>query len=98
DQWMRNYKSWQNFVMLAYDERMKELIQTIDQITFNQLDQRLLEYLNKRAALHPERIVQATHQEIATDMHASREAVSRLLKKLEKQDRLTLERNQIILR
>ncbi|MFK8163771.1 MAG: Crp/Fnr family transcriptional regulator [Lewinella sp.] len=98
DQWMMNYKSWKNFVMTAYGQRMNELIKTIDQITFHQLDKRLLDYINKRAAIHEDKTINTTHQEIAHDLHVSREAVSRLLKNLERQGKLQLGRNQIILK
>jgi CRP/FNR family transcriptional regulator len=95
DQWMMSYKSWKNFVMTAYDQRMTELIKTIDQITFHQLDKRLLDYVSKRAAIHQGQTIHTTHQEIAHDLHVSREAVSRLLKSLERQGKLQLGRNQI---
>jgi len=95
DQWMMSYKSWKNFVMTAYDQRMTELIKTIDQITFHQLDKRLLDYVSKRAAIHQDQTIHTTHQEIAHDLHVSREAVSRLLKSLERQGKLQLGRNQI---
>ncbi len=95
DQWMMRYKSWKNYVMLAYDRRMNELIKTIDQVTFNALHERLLEYINKRAAIHPNRTISTTHQQIADDLHASREAVSRLLKGLERKGVIRLGRNLI---
>lgn len=98
DIWMMRYKSWKNFVMKAYDQRMNELIATIDQVTFQQLDQRLLEYLQRRAALRDDRTILTTHQEIAEDLHVSREAVSRLLKTLEKRGGIELGRNRIRLR
>ena len=95
DDWMRRYTSWRNFVMLSYDNRMKELIKTIDNITFKELDERLLQYLQQRSEAINSKILLTTHQEIAHDLHASREAISRLLKALEKQGRVALSRNKI---
>lgn len=95
DEWMMRYKSWKNFVMKAYDQRMAELIATIDQVTFNQLDDRLLEYIVKRAAIREDKTINTTHQTIANDLNASREAVSRLLKSLEKRGIIGLSRNRI---
>ena len=40
-------------------------------------------------------MINATHQEIAYDLNASREAVSRLLKQLENDGRVKLGRNKI---
>lgn len=97
DQWMMTYKSWKNFVISAYDQRLNELIRTIDQITFHQLDKRLMDYVYKRAAIHQDQTINTTHQQIADDLNVSREAVSRLLKNLERQGKLKLGRNQIVL-
>lgn len=95
DQWMMNYKSWKNFVMLAYDQRMNELIRTVDQVTFHALDERLLEYISKRAAIRDDRTISTTHQQIADDLHVSREAVSRLLKGFERKGVIQLGRNMV---
>lgn len=95
NQWMMNYKSWNNFVMQAYDQRMNELIKTIDQVTFHALDERLHDYLSKRARIHDDRTIQTTHQKIADDLNVSREAVSRLLKGFEKKGMVKLGRNTV---
>ncbi len=95
DEWMMRYKSWKNFVMQAYDQRMNELIKTIDQVAFHQLDERLFDYVRKKAAIRDDRTIHSTHQEIADDLHVSREAVSRLLKTLENRGVVELGRNRI---
>lgn len=95
DEWMSRYQSWKNFVMNSYDNRLLELIQTIDSIAFQHMDERLLEYLEKKAQAQHSQSIEATHQEIAYDLNASREAVSRLLKQLERDGRVKLGRNKI---
>lgn len=96
DEWMSKYQSWKNFVMRSYDRRMVELVRTIDDIAFKKMDERLLQYLEKKASLNRSKEISATHQEIAYDLNASREAVSRLLKQLEKEGRVKLGRNKIL--
>lgn len=98
DTWMTKYQSWKNFVMLSYDNRMYELVQTIDSIAFKKMDERLLEYLNKKTEALGTHVINTTHQEIAYDLNASREAISRLLKQLEKEGHLQLGRNRIEMR
>lgn len=95
DEWMTRYPSWKNFVMTSYDNRMLELVRTIDSIAFKRMDERLVDYLEKKAEANQSRTLQATHQEIAYDLNASREAVSRLLKQLEKDGVVQLGRNRI---
>jgi len=95
DEWMLQYRTWKNFVMMAYDNRMLEFINTIDSIAFKNMDERLWEYLLQRAEVLKTDVLQTTHAEIANDLNASREAVSRLLKQLENLGRIQLGRNKI---
>ncbi len=95
DEWISKYQSWKNFVMLSYDNRMLELVKTLDYIAFKKLDERLIDYLVKKSNAINSRVINVTHQEIADDLNASREAISRLLKQLEKMGRVELGRNQV---
>ncbi len=95
DEWMSKYQSWKNFVMRTYDSRMIELVKTIDSIAFKKMDERLLQYLENKSKTHQSKILSSTHQEIAYDLNASREAISRLLKQLEKEKIVRLGRNKI---
>jgi CRP/FNR family transcriptional regulator len=81
--------------MKSYELRMQELLKTIDSIAFQKMDERLLDYLQNKAQKLNSKILLTTHQEIAYDLNASREAVSRLLKQLEKERRVILGRNKI---
>ena len=95
DIWMSKYQNWKNFVMRSYDDRFDELLKTIDSIAFQKMDERLLDYLHKKAVVTNSSIFNITHQDIAYDLNASREAISRLLKQLEKNGEVKLGRNQI---
>lgn len=95
DEWMSRYPSWKNFVMTSYDNRMLELVRTIDNIAFKKMDERLMDYLEQKAEANSNRTLNATHQEIAYDLNASREAISRLLKQLERNGVVELGRNRI---
>lgn len=95
DDWMTRYQSWKNFVMLSYDNRMLEMVKTIDSIAFQKMDERLLQYLHRKSEVTNSKELNATHQEIAYDLNASREAISRLLKQLEKEGYVKLGRNKI---
>lgn len=95
DEWMSKYASWRNWVMKSYELRMQELLKTIDSIAFQKMDERLLAYLQNKAEKLHSKILNTTHQEIAYDLNASREAVSRLLKQLENDRYVVLGRNKI---
>lgn len=95
DQWMSKFQSWKNFILLSYDDKMYTLIKSIDEIAFKKMDERLISYLEKTVKATNSEVIHITHQEIALDLNASREAISRLLKRLEKEGILELGRNQI---
>lgn len=93
-EWMGVFENWNNFVSATYFSRFDELLNTIDNIAFQQMDARLLSYLKKQAALTGNEI-KLTHSEIANDLNSSREVVSRLLKKLEAKGKVVMHRSAI---
>lgn len=93
--WTSKYKSWRNFVFESYHTRLNEMLHTIDSIAFNNMDQRLLEYLKNKSRINEDNSIRNTHQEIAGELHSSRVVISRLLKKLEKLGKIELHRNYI---
>lgn len=95
EEWTSKYKSWRNFVFEAYHARLSEMLDTIDAIAFLNMDQRLMKYLRDRAKINGHDEIQSTHQQIAYDLHTSRVVISRLLKKLEIEGKISLQRNQI---
>lgn len=94
DEWMTKYKSWNNFVLSSYRQRFEELLITLDHVAFRNMDERLEFYL-KRQAEKLGNNLQLTHQQIAEDLNSSREVISRLLKNMEKNKRLVLNRSSI---
>ncbi|SHE96031.1 CRP/FNR family transcriptional regulator, anaerobic regulatory protein [Mariniphaga anaerophila] len=95
DKWMCEYPSWRQFVMQTFQSRFRELIETIDSIAFLRLDERLVKFFTDRYQKLGNPTFFGTHQELAIQLNTSREVVSRLLKKLEKDGKIELSRNFI---
>jgi CRP/FNR family transcriptional regulator, anaerobic regulatory protein len=96
EEWICKYPSWRNFVFNTYQKRFEDMLKTIDCIAFNKLDQRLMSLIKKKIELTGgKRILYSTHEELAHELATSREVVSRLLKQLEKIDKVKLSRNKI---
>lgn len=95
EQWMKKYHSWRNFILESYQSRLKEMLETIDSIAFMKMDERLLKHLRDKAMVTNDDVIQTTHQEIAQDLHTSRVVISRLLKTLENDGKIALQRNSI---
>ncbi|WP_397363033.1 Crp/Fnr family transcriptional regulator [Olleya sp. R77988] len=95
EEWLGKYKTWQQFVLQSYHNRMTELLEAIDTIAFLKMDERLFKYLKDKAMVNHNEVIHVTHQEIARDLHTSRVVISRLLKTLEIDGKIELHRNNI---
>jgi|SRR5690606_11521729 len=93
--WMGKYKSWRAFVFQSYNNRFNEMLATIDNIAFMNMDERLYSYLLEKSKINNSRTITKTHQEIAYELNSSRVVISRLLKALENDGKIRLNRNNI---
>ncbi|MFY0625246.1 MAG: Crp/Fnr family transcriptional regulator [Reichenbachiella sp.] len=94
DLWMK-YSSWRQFIFNSYNERIEEMLAALDSVAFLKLDERLMNYLLDIKQNTGSFEISKTHQEIATDLSTSRVVISRLLKKLQDEDRIEVHRNKI---
>ena len=92
--WMNSYKSWRTFVMKLYYSRLDSLLNLVDSIAFKQTDSRLYNKL-KELQLRYGNEIKITHQQLANEIGTAREVISRLLKQLEKDGSLLLDRGII---
>ena len=95
DEWLVKYPSWRRFIFDSYNNRMEEMLGAIDNLAFNDMNQRLKKYLLDVASINKGNVINKTHQEIAYELNSSRVVISRLLKALEKEGFLQLNRNVI---
>ena len=94
EDWFR-FPEWKAYISNNYNNRFAELMQVIDLITFQNMDMQLLHYLQERSKALNTRVLDITHQEIADELHAHREAISRLLRIMEQKKLVKLGRNSI---
>ena len=87
DEWLSKFKSWHYFVIKTYRTRFEELLKTVNEVAFKNMDERLAFYLKQQVEKFGTTL-KLTHQEIATDLNSSREVISRLMKKMEENGRL----------
>ena len=95
EEWLGKYKSWRTYVFNSYNNRLKEMLSAIDHLAFMNMNERLLAYMYEKAKINKTDSIQSTHQEIADDLHTSRVVVSRLLKALENEGKIVLNRGSI---
>ena len=95
DIWITKYGTWKSFIMRSIRSRFLEMINTMDEVAFQKLDERLIAYLGKKSRLTGSNLLNVSHQQIADEMATSRVVISRLLKALEDEKKVLLFRNQI---
>lgn len=95
DNWMAKYRSFRKFIFDSYHDRFDEMLNTVDSIAFMNMDERLMKYLLDKKQSSGSFVINKTHEQIAQELNTSRVVVSRLLKKLEREEKIELHRNRI---
>ncbi|WOD44335.1 Crp/Fnr family transcriptional regulator [Hwangdonia lutea] len=93
--WFHNNESWRNFILESYQSRFSEMLETIDDLAFMKMNERLYKYLIHKTKLNSSKTIIVKHLDIAEDLHTSRVVISRLLKQLENENKIKLSRNKI---
>ena len=97
DTWLKKYESWRHFIIDSYHLRLIEMVESIDRLAFLKLEERVYKYLTDKVAIEKDKALIITHKEIGDDLNSSRVVISRLLKRLEHEGKITIRRNKIIL-
>lgn len=91
----KKHAKWNAFVYELFNEKFEEVIEMVKILTFSNKQKRLEEYLKTKATLNNNNAILKSHQEIANELGSSREVISRLLKKMEKEGLVILSQKKI---
>ena len=97
DEWLQKYKSFRHYIIDSYHFRLLEMVDSIDNLAFMKLEDRLFAYLEEKRKVLNSDTFNITHQEIANDINSSRTVISRLLKRLEEEGKVKMHRNRLYL-
>jgi CRP/FNR family transcriptional regulator len=86
--WIHEYPKLNLLYYQQFDLRYSEMIGTINQLLFDKLDKRILDFLKERVEVTGKNPVKMSHREIANELGTAREVVSRIVKKLEREGKL----------
>lgn len=92
---VREHPGWAEYIFKLYQTRFEELLETVTRVNFKRLDDRIMVLLEQKVRLFGSKTVAVTHQEIADEIGSPREAISRVLKRLENEGALRLHRGKI---
>lgn len=93
--WIQEFADWRAFVFESYSLRLSELLESIDNLAFLNMHDRVYKYLKNKMMVNGDAELTVTHREIANDLHTSRVVISRILKSLEREGRIALQRNRL---
>lgn len=92
---IKEYPQWLDYIFKLYHKRFEELLEVVNAIAFKKLDERLLDFIEKKCAINKSKTITITHEQLANELGSARVVVSRLLKQMENEGLVVLGRNKI---
>jgi len=92
---LKDFPEWLDYIFKLYHKRFEELLEVVNAVAFKKIDERLLNFLHKKAEVTNNKVLSITHEQLANELGTARVVVSRLLKQLEINGTLKLGRNKI---
>jgi CRP/FNR family transcriptional regulator len=90
---LQDSAAFREFVFQSFSAHLASVISLVEEVAFGRLDSRLARHLLQHC--DAEQVVRTTHQALATELGSAREVISRLLKELELQGMLEMQRGCI---
>ncbi|NER15940.1 Crp/Fnr family transcriptional regulator [Spongiivirga citrea] len=87
-EWIKTYPKLNELFYQQYNERYVDLLTSIEQILISKMDKRLYDYLKEKAKVTANNELKITHNQIANELGTVREVISRVLKKLEVENKI----------
>jgi len=95
ENWGKKFPNFNQLFFEQYNVRYNELLKTINHLIFDKLDVRLYNYLAEKKDITRKNPIKISHRQIANELGTAREVISRLIKKLEGENKLKQLTNQI---
>ncbi len=92
---MSQSEEFRNLILTTLSQRLNDMMQLVEQVTFQGLDLRLACMLGQLFGQRDSNAIQITHQELASALGTTREVISRLLKEFERMGCIRLRRAEI---
>ena len=86
--WVKKYPEFSAMYFNQFNYRYFDLIDTLNHVLFDKLDTRLYTYLKDKVAVTKTTTLTILHKEIAYELGTSREVITRVLKKLETENKI----------
>ncbi len=94
---LKDFPEWLDYIFKLYHKRFEELLEAVNAVAFKKMDERLLNFIQKKCELTDSKILNITHEQIANELGTARVVISRLLKQMEDENLVILGRNKVTL-
>ena len=91
---VKDNDEWRQFMFGLYARRLESVLALVDEVAFHHMDARLAAHLVRQAG-ERQKVVTATHGEIASELGTSREVVTRILSDFEADGMIATSRGRI---
>lgn len=94
-QWILQFPEWNKYIIhtLIYDQ--EKILDSFDHVAFDKMNKRISDYLIRLYKIRQDAFINITHQKIADELGTTRVVISRILKSLEQEGSLELNRGAI---
>ncbi|MFD1292515.1 Crp/Fnr family transcriptional regulator [Lutibacter holmesii] len=93
--WLKSYPAFNQLFYSQYNVRYTELLKTINHLLFDKLDVRVYNYLVEKRKMTQKNPLKISHRQIANELGTAREVISRIVKKLEAENKVKQQSNHI---
>jgi CRP/FNR family transcriptional regulator len=96
--WAKEYKEFQTLFYNQFYKRYQDLLETINHLIHDKLDTRIYNYLKQKVVITGQNPIKISHRTIAGEVGTSREVVTRIIKKLENDNKVIQEGMTIVIK
>ena len=86
--WLKEYPEFNELFYNQFNLRYSELLDTIGSLLLDRMDKRLYDHLKKKSELINCNSITMSHNQIANELGTAREVITRVLKKLETEEKI----------
>lgn len=92
---IKEFPEWLDYIFRLYHKRFEELLEVVNAVAFKKMDERLLDYIKRKCEHTGKKVLNITHEQLASELGTARVVVSRLLRQMETNGLVVLGRNKI---
>ncbi|MDY8135751.1 Crp/Fnr family transcriptional regulator [Aquimarina sp. 2201CG5-10] len=87
-EWSEQYLSLKKTIVNSHEYNLRQMLLAVKNLAIHSLDDRLFDYLKTKASIYNDMNIKISRTEIASDLNTSKATISRVLKRLENENKV----------